>query len=95
MSTKIICCIIAFNLAFSGLFAQNKIDAGLTESELVLKTQKGNIYGTLTVPANVKTSPVVLIIAGSGPTDRDCNSASGLKTNAYKLLAEGFAKNGI
>ncbi len=38
--------------------------------------------GTLTVPNNPKKAiPVVLLIAGSGPTDRDCNSAYGLKTN--------------
>lgn len=92
---KFICCIIAFNLALSGLFAQNKIDSGLSESELLLKTSTGNISGTLTIPAHVTSSPVVLIIAGSGPTDRDCNSATGLKTDAYKMLAEGLAKNGI
>jgi hypothetical protein len=49
----------------------------------------------LTVPVKPKKSPVVLIIAGSGPTDRDCNSPLGIKTNAYKMLAESFAENGI
>jgi len=92
---KIICFIIAFNLVLPGLFAQDKIGSAPSGSELVLRTSKGNIYGTLTVPANVITSPIVLIIAGSGPTDRDCNSPSGLKTNAYKMIAEGLAKNNI
>jgi len=92
---KIIFCIIALNLVLSGLYAQNKNASGFTESELTLKTSTGNIFGTLTVPKNATTSPVVLIIAGSGPTDRDCNSASGIQTNSYKMLSEGFAKNSI
>lgn len=92
---KIITCIIAFSLMLSGLSAQTKIETVSSESELILKTTTGNIYGTLTVPDNLKTSPIVLIIAGSGPTDRDCNSLAGMQTNAYKMLAEGFSKNNI
>jgi len=87
--------IIFLNLLSVGLFAQAKLEPFVAESELVLKTSTGDIYGTLTIPNNVKTSPLVLIISGSGPTDRDCNSPNGLHTNAYKMLAAGFAKNGI
>jgi uncharacterized protein len=39
--------------------------------------------------------PVVLFIAGSGPTDRDGNGSVGLKTDTYRLLAEGLAARGI
>ena len=92
---KIITCIIALSFVLSGLLAQTKIETVSSESELILKTTTGNIYGTLTVPDNLKTSPIVLIIAGSGPTDRDCNSSAGMQTNAYKMLAEGFSKNNI
>jgi uncharacterized protein len=77
------------------IYSQEKNDSLFTESEIILKTSTGDILGTLTVPNNVQTSPVVLIIAGSGPTDRDCNSGMGMKTNAYKMLAADFAKNGI
>ncbi len=77
------------------LSAQVQTGSNFTESEITLKTATGEIYGTLTTPVNAKESPVVLIIAGSGPTDRDCNSPMGIKTNAYKMLAEGFAANGI
>lgn len=87
--------IIALNFVLSGLFAQIKSDFVYSESEMILKTSTGDIYGTLTVSNNNKTSPIVLIIAGSGPTDRDCNSPMGLQTNAYKMLSESFAKNGI
>ena len=77
------------------LFAQQKNIPVLTESEMVLKTPTGNISGTLTIPKNASNSPVVLIIAGSGPTDRDCNSGMGIQTNAYKMLATGLSDNGI
>jgi uncharacterized protein len=39
--------------------------------------------------------PLVIVIAGSGPTDRDGNSAYGLKSDCYRLLAEGLAKRGV
>lgn len=52
--------------------------------------------GTLTLPANMtKPVPVVLLIAGSGPTDRDCNSPYGLKSNAFSMLADSLSRRGI
>ena len=38
--------------------------------------------------------PGVLIIAGSGPTDRNGNQP-GMMNDAYRKLAEGFAACGI
>lgn len=52
--------------------------------------------GTLTLPASpVKPVPLILLIAGSGPTDRDCNSGYGLKTNAFKMLTDSLVARGI
>ncbi len=54
--------------------------------------------GDLTVAlqkSNKEPSPVVLIIAGSGPTDKDGNSAIAGKNNSLKMLAEGLAQEGI
>ena len=55
------------------------------------------ISGTLLIPPGTTGKvPVVLIIPGSGPTDRDGNSPKlGLNTNAYRMLAEALSKNGI
>jgi pimeloyl-ACP methyl ester carboxylesterase len=39
--------------------------------------------------------PLAVIIAGSGPTDREGNSLQGLKTDAYKQFAEALADLGI
>jgi pimeloyl-ACP methyl ester carboxylesterase len=38
---------------------------------------------------------MLLIIPGSGPTDRDGNSPFGIKASTYKLLAEALAARGI
>jgi len=75
--------------------AQSAGNGVFTESDIVLHSATGDIYGSLVVPVNQKSSPVVLIVAGSGATDRDCNSPAGLQTDAYKMLAHGFAENGI
>ena len=63
------------------------------EEIIVLETSTGNIEGTLLVPSK-KNAPLVLIIAGSGPTDRDGNSGS-LKNNSLKMLAQGLYDNNI
>jgi pimeloyl-ACP methyl ester carboxylesterase len=39
--------------------------------------------------------PLAVIIAGSGPTDRDGNSVQGLQTDAYKQLAQALSDLGI
>jgi alpha-beta hydrolase superfamily lysophospholipase len=41
------------------------------------------------------TAAAAVIIAGSGPTDRNGNSHLGLKTDAYKLLAEALLDRSI
>jgi pimeloyl-ACP methyl ester carboxylesterase len=92
---KIITCITALHFVILGLFAQTNADSVYSESEIILKTSTGNIYGTITVSNSSKTSPIVLIIPGSGPTDRNCNSTLGIQTNAYKMLSENLAQNGI
>lgn len=54
----------------------------------------GSLKGTLLTPAS-KPAPVVLIIPGSGPTDRDGNNPAGVKAATYRLLAEGLATRGV
>jgi pimeloyl-ACP methyl ester carboxylesterase len=54
----------------------------------------GPLKGTMLSPAT-PGGPVVLIIPGSGPVDRDGNSGAGLKASTYRLLAEGLATQGI
>ena len=61
-----------------------------------LETPTGTIFGTLSEPEQaVKPVPVVLFLAGSGPTDRNGNQLPSLRTDTYRLLAEALQKNGI
>jgi pimeloyl-ACP methyl ester carboxylesterase len=53
----------------------------------------GPLEGTL-IDAG-KTAPVVLMIPGSGPTDRDGNNPLGVTAAPYRLLAEALAAKGI
>jgi pimeloyl-ACP methyl ester carboxylesterase len=60
-------------------------------------TQLGDtLFGTLenAIQAQPNT-PIVLIIAGSGPTDRDGNNLLGVSANSYKMLADSLAQAGI
>jgi len=62
--------------------------------EVSLKTSTGTLYGTLESPTDA-TDVVALIIAGSGPTDRDGNtSAIPGKNNSLKMLAESLTELG-
>ncbi|RPF53285.1 alpha/beta hydrolase [Aquisalibacillus elongatus] len=67
------------------------------ENFLTVETEHGKLKGELLEPEGEGPYPVVLIIPGSGPTDRDGNSISTLpgKNNSLKMLAEGLAENGI
>lgn len=64
-----------------------------TGSELTARGPIGALHGTLLKPA--APGPVVLIVPGSGPTDRDGNNPLGVKAQPYKLLAEALAARGI
>lgn len=61
---------------------------------ITLKTKTGDISGSLLVPEVEHQVPVALIIAGSGPTDRDGNPP-GVKNDSLKILAEALQQNGI
>ena len=52
------------------------------------------IRGTLLMPEGVPNPPVVLIIAGSGPTDRNGNNPQ-MQNNSLRYLAEGLQKEGV
>lgn len=95
----------------SGTFHLQKIKIGqneennnnikeLTQEEVSVKVDDGTLYGTLQWPEGKHLlestkHPIALIIAGSGPTDRNGNSVLTGENNSLKMLAEGLAKAGI
>jgi len=76
------------------LLAAADYDTTFTETAVVLHTATGDITGTLTIPEHGKNIPVALLIAGSGPTDRNGNNPM-MKNESLKLLAHGLASNNI
>src|SRR5947209_2209002 len=90
---------LAFGLAWivSLTVSSQALGAGtFTEQAVSVPSAPGTLSGTLLLPAGNGPFPVALIIAGSGPTDRDGNSKkTGIQTDAHKLLAQGLAANGI
>lgn len=54
------------------------------------------LVGELRLPeVKAESVPCVLIVAGSGPTDRNGNNSHGLMTDTYRLLADGLAATGV
>ncbi|MEM8809993.1 MAG: alpha/beta hydrolase [Cyanobacteria bacterium P01_G01_bin.38] len=76
--------------------AIRSVELELASESIQVETDTGALQGTLLLSPDPEPHPVVLIVAGSGPTDRDGNSAllPG-KNNSLKLLAEALAEQGI
>ncbi|MEO1731199.1 MAG: alpha/beta hydrolase, partial [Pseudomonadota bacterium] len=60
---------------------------------LTAEGPEGELAGTLIPPSSGQG--VVLIVPGSGPTDRDGNNPLGVTAASYRLLAEALAERGI
>ena len=77
-------------IASTTAFSQNT--SGFTTENIAVNSL---LNGTLYAPIRQNnTTNLVLLIAGSGPTNRDGNQI-GLTNNSLKLLAESLVKNGI
>ena len=74
-------------------FSQEKKETNLFNKEdiTINSLLKGSLYSPLKL--NKKTT-LVILIAGSGPTDRDGNQ-KGLTNNSLKYLSEELAKNDV
>lgn len=59
-----------------------------------LKTETGIIEGTLLVPDSEDKIPVALMIAGSGPTDRDGNQPA-MMNDSLKMLTTDLLKSEV
>ena len=78
------------------LIFQVPVSSGFVEEPTTLTTTTGVIHGTIDLPSGAGPFPIALIIAGSGPTDRDGNSAMlAGKNNSLKMLAHSLATANI
>ncbi|MCH9656958.1 MAG: lysophospholipase [Planctomycetes bacterium] len=78
----------------SFLIVSSSSIAAPSEKIVTLKTETRTLEGTLLTPETKDKIPVALIIAGSGPTDRDGNNPL-MQNNSLKMLASELFKNGI
>ena len=79
---------ILFLLFNSILYAQDKL---FNQQQITINR---HVDGTLLLPNKIDKPNLAIIIAGSGPTDRDGNQNL-LKNNSLKKLAERLSENGI
>jgi pimeloyl-ACP methyl ester carboxylesterase len=95
LRNRLLLCVsgLAFALSFTPLAAG--ASAKYSSVAMTLKTKTGMLSGTLDLPAGKGPFPVMLLIAGSGPTDRNGNNPLGIKWDSYKLLGKGLAERGI
>ncbi len=85
----------SFQLVRAERVEEPELEVITGESEIFIETYFGNIYGSLVVPEEGDNFPVVLIIAGSGPTDRDGNNPMMGKGYIYRDLALELQERGI
>lgn len=78
--------LLLFSLSFT-IFSQK-------EREWKVKNDQGTLYGTFCWQPKKEIQAVALIIAGSGPTDRNGNSGL-TQNNALRYLAHDLANQGI
>lgn len=79
-----------------GLPTTSGQNSSYVTEKIMLENPVNNIYGTYTFPRHSDSFSCVLIIAGSGPTDRNGNSmVLPGENNSLKMLAESLALFGI
>lgn len=87
---SLICIALLGTLPKLGLAQEDDIPG----EPVVLTTDMGDLYGTLSVPETDEAPPVVFLHPGSGPTDRNGNNPMA-QNNSLKFLAEALYEQGI
>jgi pimeloyl-ACP methyl ester carboxylesterase len=82
-------------LALSLTLFTGFVQATVLQRPITLDTGSGELFGSLLLPKSDTPVPVVLIISGSGPTDRDGNNTDGGRNDSLKRLAWVLAKHNI
>lgn len=86
---KIYIALLLFITSFSIYSQEKTVKTEEIQIDSILK-------GTLFSPEKISKKPkLVILIAGSGPTNRNGNSTIGGVNNSLKFLAEGLTQNGI
>jgi alpha/beta superfamily hydrolase len=87
-------CVNPFVIVASIFGAAIAFGAAPTETAVEAPGPSAPLKGTMLSPSTGRGA-VVLIIPGSGPTDRDGNSTGGILAAPYRLLAEALVARGV
>ncbi len=82
-------------LALSLTLFTGFVQATVLQRPVTLDTGSGELFGSLLLPKSDTPVPVVLIISGYGPTDRDGNNTDGGRNDSLKRLAWVLAIHNI
>jgi hypothetical protein len=96
--TLVLVLVIDSSFHVAGIFNRaNNVAKPVYHTNYRVAVPGGELRGELLMPSVVPGGkvPVVLIIAGSGPTDRDGNNPLGVKAAPYRMLAEALQQRGI
>lgn len=75
---------------------RRKPPAGVVEEPFEIENRGAKLAGVLWLPEKrAGKVPVVIVIAGSGPVDRDGNAGGMLRSDTYRMLAEALARRGV
>ena len=81
-------------IAAAALAVQGVPPAPVPAGTVIRSEANGALEGYLLTPAG-KAKATMLIIPGSGPTDRDGNNPIGIKAAPYRKLAEALVTRGV
>jgi pimeloyl-ACP methyl ester carboxylesterase len=87
--------VIALSLTLITGLLCNIAQATVLQRPVSLDTGSGELFGSMLLPKSDAPVPVVLIISGSGPTDRNGNNPEGGNNDSLKRLAWVLAKHNI
>ena len=65
------------------------------QEELIIRNDSISIGGTLTLPGDASTGPLVIMISGSGAQDRDATIRPISDFKPFALLADSLTRNGL
>lgn len=86
--------LVSVHLLFAILSSGKEIQTISLSDTVLLETENGSLSGTLLLPESSEPLPLVIIISGSGPTDRNGNNPM-MINNSLKYLAEELGEHGI
>jgi pimeloyl-ACP methyl ester carboxylesterase len=87
--------LLALLAACAPAYVVAPVPAAPVETEVSTISGGVTLKGAWLEPSGRSASEPVVIIPGSGPTDRDGNSSMGVQASTYRLLAAALAARGI